>query len=333
MKQITIGLLGVLMFGLGAVASDQSAVLESLNRVIRFNLVGDAAEFGYSPKDATGEVTQELSLYFAKIVGESAYYVGNIHNTSGFEWNWEPLVYAKITPTPSGAVKVVIVRAETERYIEALVGNPSRSGKLLSENGDAELEDFVEGDPDYYFVNFERGKLGKNWIKVSLQRPLLASHNYYKAGLPLPQTGRVDFRLCDGCEHSDQFMVLGKDGKLDVNAIEILPRSYYEGDCPGELHRLLEQMVELGVPFKFYGNVTALTHDLWEGGFWTATDGKLYVGNSEDYELEKFLDELPSLITSDKSRYPEIWSEGSFIDYEDNMLIFQFENDVVRIDL
>lgn len=181
-------------------------------------------------------------------------------------------------------------------------------------------------------------------VSIALGQTLTGSDSI---GAPLTLSGPIEFSGCDGCEHGDQVMI--NNGKDTVNLADLNWGGYYVPDCPGTVHRLLEQLMYdqwedtgLAVPFTFKGLINMNTGDLLEtvGSYWLADkrEGEVFIGHTTQVSVSRFLDSIifKTAYTLNVEAH-EIWDDvlenGNFTSYEGDELIFVYKGVTLKTDL
>jgi len=137
-----------------------------------------------------------------------------------------------------------------------------------------------------------------NLPELSIANNIFALEDYKRLFSKITFSGPINFSPCDGCEHSDMLMITQtKDRKelKTVNAISVMPSDYYAGDCPGTIHKWIEDMEKNAIEMTFSGKVSADVQDYWDlDDFWEAQGGELYFDRAEINIVNDFLNSLPA---------------------------------------
>jgi hypothetical protein len=148
--------------------------------------------------------------------------------------------------------------------------------------------------------------------------------------------GKTDFLPCDGCEHTDQLLITDENSRLTVNVLNLGMGRFYDPGCEGKIHPWLTQLFDLKVHLVFSGQLTSLTEDYWEGQFWTAATGSIYLDRLKTIELISFLEDIPTrLANSYGTSADRLWnveSNGRFTKFEMGILFFRYLDREVLLD-
>lgn len=321
--------LAVLAWVVLASVSAQAADLGDLSRKLSFVFEDDQLE-------------GTLDLFFTTEREGAFYYQGlmNAHDDDE-RYFQEPQVFAKIEKQGERLILSLVRDDRPARYdleLPARVRPGTRISAVAAwtPNGETRfIEETVHsglGIP--FWIELPEPQSASLPLQLTALSRAFAENKEDRATGEVLVKGPMDFRPCDGCEHGDQLMIEGPS--MTVNAVEMPFGRYYEADCRGKLHPWLEQMMLLGVPFVFKGGVTSLTMDLWEGSFWTARMGAIYLDAKAKVGLVEFLDSIPALIAEsydEKSSWRwDLDQEGRFLKYEMSILVFRFEDREILLD-
>lgn len=151
-------------------------------------------------------------------------------------------------------------------------------------------------------------------------------------------TSPIEYLACDGCEHGDQFFITSKFG--DINVVFQDFGALYTPTCDEELHPWLSKLIDLKVPFTYYGSIDASSPDLWEGlnDHWMAAKGSLLIGSKNENVFSRFMQLLifkaaEAAGENPLAAYDDVIEKGQFVDFKDNVLSFEYKGAVINFEL
>ncbi len=185
---------------------------------------------------------------------------------------------------------------------------------------------------EYYFINKLQGPISKTELKLS---NIFAKTYFERIDSKGMYTSELEYRACDGCEHGDQFFISSPYGTINVVYQDF--GSFYTPTCDEELNPWLSQLIELKVPFSYYGTIDASSPDYWEGtnDHWMAGKGFLLVGSKKENHLVRFM-QLVVFRTAEAfganplSAYDDIIKNGKFVGFTDGALSFDYRGLTVQ---
>jgi hypothetical protein len=259
----------------------------------------------------------DAEFFFTRVRGGKLYYWGIFSSRQPF--TYEGNVLLRLTEK-DGQVYLKAIRSDENLVLEGRFSRNTTEGSEVKDlvMSKAKLgKSLADKDGVVYWYEHELEGATEKPVSLRSTGPVFTADKRLQALQPLTVTGTLDFSGCDGCEHGDQFMLTGAD-KTAVNVVEVGFGRYHEVDCPGTPHAWLARLIELEIELTFVGQVTALSNDLWEGGFWTALKGgRLTFDRVGKVGVVEFLDSLPR--------------DGKFTSYRDGVLVFRHARGEVRL--
>ncbi len=190
-----------------------------------------------------------------------------------------------------------------------------------------------------YFEYFYMSKLEDDVVKTDFVLSKLFATNYFeRIDSKGKYTSEIDYRACDGCEHGDQFFISTKYGQINIVHQDF--GTFYTPTCDEELHPWLAQLIELKVPFTYYGTIDASSSDLWEGtqDHWMAAKGLLLIGTKKENQFARFMQLVifkaaESLGANPLVEYEKIIKNGKFVNYVDGVLNFEYQGVIIKLQI
>jgi hypothetical protein len=329
MKRTLQCVLGVIVLAIAYPALADGGRLAKLNRVLEFRSTDGKVEFSfwYAAHSKKGNFITNV------------YYVG--HRVTPGE-NWGDTSYARVS-TKGARVQIDIAIPDEGEVFSANMGDWLEQGgrsKSFSAYTSDDLEEGEWNETMPYWVTWNNLKPDpQNALKgLVIKNDTFAVDMNHRILSPATFFGSLQFHPCDGCEHGDQIALETKNGHYSAVHMEhaINLGRFYEADCPGKLHRLVEELIKWDVPMRYEGTVNTLARDYWDPGtYWTGVKGELYVGSTNHIPLANLLNKLPQLFSKPGTPVTEEQIDRFATMYRLNktLLVIGYLDQVLYIDL